>query len=65
MFFQKRDKRGDGVETKCVVAKIDGVQVRAFEEGGEEGGESWGNLGQEAGGENIREIGYFEGFLGA
>ena len=65
MFFQKRNKRGDGVEAERVVAEIDGVQVRAFEKGGEEGREGRGDLGQEAGGENVREVDDFKGFLGA
>ena len=57
---EERAERLDGVEAEGVVVQVDRVQLLALEEGSEEGVERRGDLGQQAAGEDVGEVGVLE-----
>lgn len=65
MLAQEVDEGRLGVEAEGIVAEVDGVEVLEGEEGGQEGGEGRGDLGEEARGEDVGEVGGAEGWFGA
>jgi len=55
--FEEGDEGRMGVNTERVVAEVYGGEVREVEDGGEEEGQGFGDLGEQAAGEDVGEIG--------
>lgn len=64
MLRKERDKRVFGVQAKGIVAKVNGLEVGAGEEGGKERGEGGRNLFKKAASKDVVEVGGDETGLG-